>query len=238
MAERAARIIYSEDGASKSRDARVLHAALAALHFDTVIAGNAVDDKPFDVQFSVGEPAEGCVTVDEDFKTIVGWTSFDMLDERVPRERSFLHVAGKSARKGTEALVRVWKPEWPLLTIIACPPLTDGKPWYETEASNVRIILGQVSDGHLRELHNRSLFHVYPKTNGFCHAAWEGLSCGAVILSRSEATITPMVEQMIKIEDEQLASICASARKAWEKNNDEFQTSLGKWLESNIPEVK
>src|SRR5690606_10342903 len=45
----------------------------------------------------------------------VGFTSEDRLDRAVPRQRRFLHLAGKSPVKGTEAVLEAWRrhPEWP-----------------------------------------------------------------------------------------------------------------------------
>jgi hypothetical protein len=119
----------------------------------------------------------------------VGFTSRDCFDPSVPRERSFLHVCGSSHRKGTAALVRAWRPEWPRLTVVAKPT-----PWWadteecawvkEKHAPNVRVILDRLSDGHLRELQNRSTYHIYPsRYEGFGHALWEGLSCNAIVIA-------------------------------------------------------
>lgn len=117
----------------------------------------------------------------------IGWTSENRFKKDIPRERSFFHVCGQSNRKGTDVLVRAWKPEYPLLTIV-CKPAT----WWEEREDcewvnqpyqdNIRIIKEYVSDDFLVELQNRALFHIYPSLyEGFGHAIWEALSCGATV---------------------------------------------------------
>ncbi|MGH8190083.1 MAG: glycosyltransferase, partial [Rhodanobacteraceae bacterium] len=58
------------------------------------------------------------VPIFERLGTQVAWTGFtgeDRLDRSVPRERAFFHLAGRSANKGTDTLLSVWRrhPEWP-----------------------------------------------------------------------------------------------------------------------------
>jgi hypothetical protein len=52
-----------------------------------------------------------------------GFTSEDRLDRSVPRERAFFHLAGRSANKGTDTLLAMWRrhPEWPTLTVLQSP---------------------------------------------------------------------------------------------------------------------
>lgn len=128
----------------------------------------------------------------------LGFTSLDRIDGDVPRERSFLHICGNSHRKGTDVLVRAWQPDWPALTVVAKPA-----PWWrdmpecawanETHARNVRIIRDHISDDHLRELQNRSMWHIYPsRYEGYGHALWEGMSCGAMVLAPDRRPFTDM----------------------------------------------
>lgn len=108
----------------------------------------------------------------------IGFQSADRHDPSVPRERSFLHVAGNAPNKGTDILARSWRPEWPKLTIVGAPELLQS-----IEIPSHVNVVGRVSDSDLRTLQNRHRFHVYPsRYEGFGHALWEGLSCGAVVL--------------------------------------------------------
>jgi glycosyltransferase involved in cell wall biosynthesis len=105
----------------------------------------------------------------------VGFRSIDQQDLTVQRERAFLHVGGKSPNKATDVLVAAWRAEWPKLTVVTSAPR------YAGARSNVEV-LAHLSDEEIRELQNRHVFHIYPsRYEGFGHAQWEGLSCGAVV---------------------------------------------------------
>jgi hypothetical protein len=109
----------------------------------------------------------------------VGFRSNDRHYPLIPRERCFLHVAGEGPNKRTERLWSMWKPEWPLLTITC-----GSKRTAPASRPNVRVICERMDDGELRALQNRNLFHIYPsRYEGFGHAQWEGLSCGAIVFA-------------------------------------------------------
>lgn len=106
----------------------------------------------------------------------IGWQSIDRLDSAVPRCRAFLHVAGQARHKGTDALLRAWRPEWPHLTIVAAQRTGTERPNITTR--------GFISSEELQCLQNEHLFHIYPsRYEGYGHAQWEGLSCGAVVFT-------------------------------------------------------
>lgn len=103
----------------------------------------------------------------------VGFCSRDQRDVSVPRERTFLHVSGASPNKGTDRLISCWRADWPHLTIVSSID--------RASRANVTV-LQHVSDDVLRGLQNRHMFHIYPsRYEGFGHAQWEGLSCGAIV---------------------------------------------------------
>ena len=108
----------------------------------------------------------------------LGFRSADRQDLAVPRQRQFLHIGGASPNKGTRRLATAWRPEWPQLTIV-CSTLKPGPAL----PPNV-LVRGPLPDDELRALQNACLFHLYPsRYEGFGHAPWEGLSCGAVVLT-------------------------------------------------------
>jgi hypothetical protein len=106
-----------------------------------------------------------------------GFTSLNRFDTSVFRERAFLHVAGEGPNKRTDRLLALWRPEWPTLTI------TCSKGLHSSGARpNIRVIADRLSDEELRAIQNRHTFHIYPsRYEGFGHAQWEGLSCGAIV---------------------------------------------------------
>lgn len=114
------------------------------------------------------------------------YTSFearDLYDPAVPRERRFLHVAGKSANKGTAAVLDAWQkiPNSLLpLTVVASNP--EFKQQWERNHSNITFV-EKVDEAELKRLMNSHFFHIAPSPyEGFGHAQNEGLGVGAVVI--------------------------------------------------------
>jgi hypothetical protein len=124
--------------------------------------------------------------------TLIGFDSEDRYDAAVPREASFLHLAGKSRMKGTARLVRLWArhPAWPRLTVVH-----SRKAVFEVVAApNIAYETRYLSDAELRELQNRHVFHLcLSETEGWGHYIPEALSVGAVVLTTDAA---PMNEHV------------------------------------------
>ena len=113
----------------------------------------------------------------------VGFTSQDRLDRAVPRQRKFLHLAGKSPVKGTEAVLAAWRrhPEWPPLVVVQTS--RHARPTAKP-AANIDHRIGRMDDAELRQLQNECRFHLSPsEAEGFGHCLVEGMSVGAVILT-------------------------------------------------------
>lgn len=108
----------------------------------------------------------------------LGFCSVDRMSAEVPRKRTFLHIAGASPNKGTAALLSAWREGWPHLTVIA------RQPDLRCRLRNVTLLNRYLPDAEIRRLQNECAFHVYPsRYEGFGHAQWEGLSCGAVVFA-------------------------------------------------------
>lgn len=106
----------------------------------------------------------------------VGFRSVDRRESVAMRERAFLHIAGASPNKGTADLIARWRKDWPRLTVVSSRPV-------HCRAPNVTILRGG-TDAEIQQLQNSHLFHIYPsRYEGFGHAQWEGLSCGAVVFA-------------------------------------------------------
>jgi hypothetical protein len=122
----------------------------------------------------------------------VGFTSEDRRDASVPRERAFFHLAGRSANKGTQALLALWRrhPQWPLLTVVQNPRSAQpGLP-----AANIRHLIDYLDDVELRRLQNAHRFHLCPsETEGFGHYLVEAMGIGAVTLTVDAAPMNEMV---------------------------------------------
>ncbi len=175
----------------------------------------------------------------------IGFRSMDRQDVGVPRERTFLHVGGKSPNKGTSLLVSCWRSDWPRLIIVTSQPVRSALP-------NVTIVRRRTSDTELRRLQNECQFHIYPSQyEGFGHAQWEGLSCGAIVFATNgppfsecdsfrlldarptmhkfvtkcgvmPAAIASAVKWTLGLSDAEVSMHGEVARKGWEANTTTF----------------
>ncbi len=112
----------------------------------------------------------------------IGFTSPDRLDATVPRRHAFFHGPGRSANKGTAALLRLWAahPEWPTLTVAWRRKRVE----LEALPANVRLIREHLDDAAYRRLQNEHRFHLCPsQTEGYGHYLVEAMSCGAVVVT-------------------------------------------------------
>jgi Glycosyl transferases group 1 len=106
-----------------------------------------------------------------------GFEARDLYDPLVPRERTFLHAAGRSQTKNTVETLEAWRNGngFPRLSLVAdmqyrCPP---GISWFK-----------RVVDQEMIRLMNSSIFAIMPSSyEGFGHSLHESLGCGAVILT-------------------------------------------------------
>jgi len=128
----------------------------------------------------------GCAT------TYTGFTSEDRLDRSVPRERAFLHLAGRSSAKGTQPVLDAWRrhPEWPRLTVVQCAR----KARVRVVAANIDHRIGHLDDGELRRLQNAHRFHLCPsEVEGFGHYIAEAMSVEAVVLTTDAAPMNELI---------------------------------------------
>jgi glycosyltransferase involved in cell wall biosynthesis len=107
-----------------------------------------------------------------------GFVARDLYQPHVTRKKRFLHVAGNSQMKNTEAILTAWKDLPYRLTVVS--------PHYGAEAAGIdRVkIYDHVSDEELRRLMNSRQFHLCPsKYEGFGHYIHEALGVGAVVIA-------------------------------------------------------
>ena len=116
-----------------------------------------------------------------------GFTSPDLLDPSVQRQKTFLHVAGGSSAKGTAQVVEAFRNLPDLsLTIIGDTYVPKDVP------PNVER-LGRVPAERLRREMNAHMFHLCPSSyEGFGHYLNEARSVGAVIITTNAAPMNEL----------------------------------------------
>jgi len=125
------------------------------------------------------------------------FTGFTSLDRSLAgvsaAELTPLHVVGRSATKGTSALLRAWRrnPAWPELTVVAWKkglPIPDDLP------PNVTVRREFVDDAELQRLQASCGFHLCPSAaEGFGHTLVEGMSAGALVLTTDAPPMNELV---------------------------------------------
>lgn len=125
------------------------------------------------------------------------YTSFEARDiyrPEIPRDLKFLHIAGKSEHKNTEAVLNAWalshpgEEPLPPLTVIARAPCIEA-PFLNRRMDDMFpdknvTYFARVDDDKIIELMNSHKAHIIPsKYEGFGHIIHEGLSCGAFVIT-------------------------------------------------------
>jgi glycosyltransferase involved in cell wall biosynthesis len=125
----------------------------------------------------------------------IGFSSIDRYDARIEKDfNSYIHVQGKSAYKGTAAILEAWQkhPHWPILTVIS-----RNKAWLRLNCHNIRVMTDFLTDAELSRYMNSAGVHVCTsETEGFGHSINEALSTGALVIS----TDAPPMNELVRPE--------------------------------------
>ncbi|HEY0199530.1 MAG TPA: glycosyltransferase [Rhodanobacter sp.] len=115
----------------------------------------------------------------------IGFHSIDCLDETLPRQEAFLHLAGASRMKGTRRLLALWQrhPEWPKLLLLQSPRTAANVP--QPLANNIEHRVCYLDDiREIRRLQNMHRFHLcLSETEGWGHYIAEAMSCKAIVFT-------------------------------------------------------
>src|ERR1700722_9145705 len=117
----------------------------------------------------------------------LGWESEDICNEDIPRKPTFLHFAGKSQTKNTEAVLEAWR-----LGVAAQLTLVSAtvKP---QDIPNVTF-LQRVTKAERAQLFNENLFHICPSQyEGWGHYIWEAMGCGGIVLTLDQPPMNDFV---------------------------------------------
>lgn len=111
-----------------------------------------------------------------------GFASRDRMDEDVPRNPTFLHIAGHSTVKGTSAVIDAWR--WKRYgESIGAGLVVIGEFTPEDLPSGV-VVMKDLQDVSLKALQNTCKFHVQPsQTEGFGHVLRESMSVNAMLMT-------------------------------------------------------
>lgn len=118
-----------------------------------------------------------------------GWTSMDMWHEpsahvegeTTHSSKQVLHLAGVSPYKNTDALIQLWKAEWPVLYVVYNQ---DKLKIQEKSQDNIRYIRERLSQASLQKLMSRSSIHICCScVEGYGHYIHEGLSTKALVIT-------------------------------------------------------
>lgn len=145
-------------------------------------------------------------------ETRVRYIGFETPDAGEPqddgqRAPEFLHVAGRGAHshRGTEALVRAWRPSWPTLHITAIDPTLPMRRVLEAAPANVKVYAAELTPTQLSELRARCRYAVQPsQAEGWGHAAREAMLAGC-------ATIVSEAEGLLDLPDTAVVRVRSSA---------------------------
>ncbi len=124
----------------------------------------------------------------------LGFTSLDRHQSNVKKDYSkYLHLAGKSEKKGTISVINAWKnhPEWPVLTL---QTTVDSHIRLAQNIPNINLITSNQSGENLLNLMNSHGVHLcISEVEGFGHYIVEALSTGAIVLTTDAAPMNELV---------------------------------------------
>ena len=150
----------------------------------------------------------------------IGFESRDRYEPLVTRKRKFLHVAGKSCYKNSEAVAYVfakyfdtpWEPENNRELVFV--GVHENLLAAARDHKNVRYI-PQISDSGLQQLMNECQFHILTSSaEGWGHAIHEGLSCGAVMITTDFPPMSEFTGASIFVKPQSVKPCCAAKRAA------------------------
>lgn len=122
----------------------------------------------------------------EGYQNVVytSFTTTDEFDPSVDKVNEFVHFAGNSTFKGTEAVLKAWlsRPSLPTLHLFNSYGVNYQK-WVK-DAKNIKYHHGRIDGGQLKTIRNRYRFAIQPsKSEGFGHCLWQPMSSKCLVVT-------------------------------------------------------
>jgi glycosyltransferase involved in cell wall biosynthesis len=122
--------------------------------------------------------------------TYTGFTSVDHYKNGMNKRKMFLHLAGKSSHKGSEAVLQLWKRERSLPLL--CMQKLENNAAYRFTADNYVGQFERIKD--ITEIMNTALFHLCcSKAEGFGHYINEAMSAGGIVITTDAPPMNELV---------------------------------------------
>jgi len=120
-----------------------------------------------------------------------GFTSLDLYNDRIKKDKACFHLEGKSMLKNTVALVEAYKRDRTLPVCYSVSQRTVGR-------FNNLIFAQRQSVDNLGVLLNACIIHICPSQyEGFGHYINEAMSCGAVVITTDVPPMNEFVKEKI-----------------------------------------
>jgi len=152
----------------------------------------------------------------------VGWTSRDLYNATIPRQRRFLHVSGKSQMKNTATVIAGCQHAGVPLTVIG---------------EHTGQLRRRVSDADLKVLMNSHFCQVMPSAyEGYGHVLHEAQGCGQIIITTDAppmnelkpAVLIPSIHQVAHhagmLHKVSVSDVAHAVRKVLDWTTEEVQT--------------
>lgn len=180
-----------------------------------------------------------CERIFKQFFPNVGYTSFTSKDIYTGNNvgRKYVHFAGKSIHKGTEAVINLWnnKKDLPRLYLYSYENKYDRL----IKTDNIIYIYDKLNDDDIKYLQNKYLFHLCPSEyEGFGHQINEAKSASSIVFT----TDAPPMNELITNDFGYLiqSKFKGKHRKAnlYTINDDDFYHKIMESMELSETEIE
>lgn len=164
---------------------------------------------------------------------LTGFTSEDIYNPQIEKKRLFIHIAGKSLTKGTEALCEAYRNNKDMPTCF----LISANQW---DCRNNLILCPRIEWEDLKILINSAWFSICcSEYEGWGHYIHEALGCGSVVLTTDGAPMNEFIsdERCLVRSDSTIPMALADKKMISAKKLEKSILSLSKLSDSELIEI-